>query len=41
LLALKDLKLNDNWFGIAPDNSLITFRSVGTDEIFALDWDAP
>jgi eukaryotic-like serine/threonine-protein kinase len=29
------------WFAPAPNNSLITAREVGTDEIFALDWDAP
>jgi len=29
------------WFAPAPNNSLITARSVGTDEIYALDWDAP
>ncbi len=41
IATLKDLKLNDNWFGIGPNNSLVTFRNVGTDEIFGLDWDAP
>ena len=29
------------WFAAAPDNSLITARDAGTDEIFALDWEAP
>jgi Tol biopolymer transport system component len=29
------------WFAIAPDNSLITARDAGTDEIYALDWEAP
>jgi len=29
------------WFALAPDNSLITARNVGTDEIYALDWDLP
>ncbi|MGA7410798.1 MAG: protein kinase [Bryobacteraceae bacterium] len=29
------------WFAPAPNNSLITARSVGTDEIYALDWEAP
>jgi hypothetical protein len=28
-------------FAPAPDNSLITTRSIGTDEIHALDWEAP
>jgi hypothetical protein len=30
-----------NWFAPAPNNSLITARSVGTDEIYALDWKVP
>jgi Tol biopolymer transport system component len=29
------------WFAPAPDNSLITARSVGASEIYALDWEAP
>jgi hypothetical protein len=29
------------WFAAAPDNSLITARDAGTDEIYALDWEAP
>ena len=29
------------WFAQAPNNSLITARQVGTDEIYALDWEAP
>ena len=28
-------------FAPAPNNSLIAARDVGTDEIYALDWDAP
>jgi hypothetical protein len=31
----------DWWFAIAPNNSLITARDAGTDEIYALDWEAP
>ena len=30
-----------NWFAAAPDNSLIIARDAGTDEIYALDWEAP
>jgi Tol biopolymer transport system component/predicted Ser/Thr protein kinase len=30
-----------DWFAPAPNNSLITARSTGTDEIYALDWNAP
>jgi Tol biopolymer transport system component len=29
------------WFAAAPNNSLITAREAGTDEIYALDWEAP
>jgi hypothetical protein len=29
------------WFTPAPNNSFIAVRSAGTDEIYALDWDAP
>jgi len=29
------------WFATAPNNSLITARQTGTEEIYALDWEAP
>jgi serine/threonine protein kinase/Tol biopolymer transport system component len=29
------------WFAAAPNNSFITARDAGTDEIYALDWEAP
>jgi hypothetical protein len=29
------------WFAAAPDNSLITAHDLATDEIYALDWEAP
>jgi hypothetical protein len=29
------------WFVVAPDDSLITSRSTGTGDIFALDWELP
>ena len=29
------------WFGLAPDDSPLLVRNVGTGEIYALDWDAP
>jgi len=38
--ALKNMQVG-KWFAPAPNNSLITTRSVGTDEIYALDWEAP
>jgi len=36
----KNIRVTD-WFAPAPGNSLLTARSVGTDEIYALDWEAP
>jgi len=38
---LKDKPGVTNWFAPAPNNSLIAARDVGTDEIYALDCDAP
>jgi len=29
------------WFGLAPDDTPLVLRDVGTSEIYALDWDAP
>ena len=29
------------WFGLAPDDSPLVMRDVGTHEIYALDWEAP
>jgi serine/threonine protein kinase/Tol biopolymer transport system component len=36
----KNIRVTD-WFAPVPNNSLITARSTGTDEIYALDWEAP
>jgi eukaryotic-like serine/threonine-protein kinase len=30
-----------SWFGIAPDESPLIMRDVGTQEIYALDWERP
>ena len=38
---LKNMRATSDWFAPAPDNSLITARQVGADEIYALDWEAP
>jgi len=38
--TVKDMTLA-GWFGVAPDNTLITARDIGIDEIFALDLDLP
>ncbi len=29
------------WFGLAPDDSLLVLRDIGSQEIYALDWEAP
>jgi hypothetical protein len=29
------------WAGLAPDNSPLLLRDVGTQDIYALDWEAP
>jgi len=45
LINLKDFRLAGGylgwWFGLAPDDSPLVVRDIGTDEIYALDWDAP
>ncbi len=45
LASLKDFRLAGGlvgaWFGLAPDDSPLLLRNVGTQEIYALDWDAP
>jgi len=39
---VKDFPLADwGWFGVTPDNTLIAARSIGTDQIYALDLDLP
>jgi Tol biopolymer transport system component len=40
--TVKNIALADwGWFAIAPNNSLITARNIGTDEIYALVWELP
>src|SRR5205823_2484997 len=29
------------WMGLTPDDSPLSLRDTGTQEIYALDWDAP
>jgi eukaryotic-like serine/threonine-protein kinase len=42
VISLKEIPIaGDAWFAPGLDNSLITTRSVGIDEIYALDWVAP
>ena len=30
-----------SWFGIGPDDSPLLLRNTGTQQIYAVDWDAP
>jgi eukaryotic-like serine/threonine-protein kinase len=45
LTSLKDLGrlagTLGSWTGLAPDDSPIALRDIGTQEIYALDWEAP
>jgi hypothetical protein len=41
LFSLKNIRLADIWTGLAPDDSPLVLRDVGTQEIYALDWEAP
>jgi Tol biopolymer transport system component len=44
LVSLKNLRLTGSggsWTGLAPDDSPLVLRDVGTQEIYALDWQAP
>jgi hypothetical protein len=44
LVSLKDFRLAPfpgNWVGLAPDDSPLLLRDAGTQDIYALDWEAP
>ena len=46
VLSLKDFRRESGrwagaWFGLAPDDSLLLLRRAGSQEIYALDWEAP
>jgi hypothetical protein len=45
IASLKDLRRVatpvGQWFGLAPDDTPLVLRDVGTSEIYALDWEAP
>jgi Tol biopolymer transport system component len=43
LVSLKNLRRAGRfaWTGLAPDDSPLLLRDVGTEEIYALDWEAP
>ncbi len=45
LVSLKGLRrtflLIGPWSGLAPDDSLLVIRDIGSQEVDALDWEAP
>jgi Tol biopolymer transport system component len=46
IASLKDFRRasgfwSDAWSGVAPDGSPLILRDVGTQEVYALDWEAP
>jgi Tol biopolymer transport system component len=45
IASLKDVRRAatplGQWFGLAPDDTPLILRDVGTSEIYALDWEAP
>jgi serine/threonine protein kinase len=41
LASLKNVQPLGNWFSLDPDDSPMIVRNTGTDEIYALDWEAP
>jgi len=41
LFSLKNVRLADLWTGLAPDDSPLVLRDVGTQEIYALDVELP
>jgi hypothetical protein len=46
LVSLKELGrqasgVDASWTGLAPDDSPLALRDIGTQEVYALDWEAP
>ena len=44
IATLRDIKCTDGggfWIGVTPDGSPIVLCDIGTQEIYALDWQAP
>ena len=44
VFSLKDVRQAPGWgewVGLAPDDSPLLLRDAGTQDIYALDWDAP
>jgi hypothetical protein len=44
VVSLKDFRQPpdwESWVGLAPDDSPLLVRDAGTQDIYALDWEAP
>ncbi|PYV82951.1 MAG: hypothetical protein DMG05_27150, partial [Acidobacteria bacterium] len=41
VVSFRDLRLAGPWMGLSPDDSPLLLRDVGTQDIYALDWEAP
>jgi hypothetical protein len=41
LASLADIRQAQFWSGLGPDDSPLVLREVGTQEIYALEWEAP
>ena len=44
IVSLKNVRRTGNygpWSGLAPDDSPLVLRDIGTEEIYAFDWQAP
>jgi hypothetical protein len=44
LVSLKNLRRIGSlglWSGLAPDDSILVTRDIGSQDIYALDWEAP
>jgi Tol biopolymer transport system component len=41
LVSLEEVRQVEFWSGLGPDDSPLVMRDVGTQEIYALEWEAP
>jgi hypothetical protein len=41
VVSMRDSRQASGWVGLAPDDSPLLVRDAGTEDIYALDWDAP
>lgn len=40
-VSLNDIRIGWIWTGLAPDDSPMVIRDASTQEIYALEWEAP